>query len=301
MTSSWQGAVIEGRKAFVLKEKLKRIKNQLRAWNKDHCGNINANIDNARNELEQLDKKLEEVGFEEHDIARRRTCLAHFNQLSRMQCNLLRQKSIFKWLQEGDSNSKFFHSCLVKKRRREEILCLDFGGVLVDGVDELKSSVKDHFQAMFTSSEEWSRPRIDALPVGQLSESDCETLLTAFSEEEIRAAVWDCEGQKSPGPDGINFTFINEFWDCLKPDFLAFLEEFYANGKLVKGSNSSFICLVPKKVNPQKVGDYRPISLIGCMYKVLAKLLSNRLRMVMPKVISESKRHSSKIDKYWME
>lgn len=55
----------------------------------------------------------------------------------------------------------------------------------------------------------------------------------------------------------------------------------------MRGSNSSFICLVPKKDNPQKVGDYCPISLIGCMYKVLAKLLANRLTKVMSKVISK--------------
>lgn len=83
-----------------------------------------------------------------------------------------------------------------------------------------------------------------------------------FSEEEIRAAVWDSEDQKSPGPNDINFTFTKGFWDILKADFIAFLFEFHVSGKLVKGSNSSFICLVPKKDSPQKVRDYRPISLI---------------------------------------
>lgn len=123
--------------------------------------------------------------------------------------------------------------------------------------------------------------------MGQISDSDGEGLIAAFSEEEIQAAVWDCEGQKSPGPDGTNFTFIKEFWDILKSDFIAFLEEFHANEKLVKGSNNSFICLIFKKDNQQRIGDYRLISLIGCMYKVLAKLLANRMREVMSNVISK--------------
>lgn len=48
----------------------------------------------------------------------------------------------------------------------------------------------------------------------------------------------------------------------------------------MQGSNSSFIVLIPKKENPHKVSDSRPILLIGCMYKVLFKVLANRLRRV---------------------
>lgn len=96
------------------------------------------------------------------------------------------------------------------------------------------------------------------------------------------------------------FSFLKSFWETLKPDFLAFLAEFHANGRLVKGSNSSFICLIPKKDNPQQVGDLRPISLIGCMYKVLAKLLANRLRGVMPRVISDIQLAYVIGRQYWM-
>lgn len=68
---------------------------------------------------------------------------------------------------------------------------------------------------------------------------------------------------------------------------MGFMEEFHANGKLVRGSNSSFIVLIPKKENPRKVSDFRPISLIGCMYKVLSKVLANRLRLVIHSLISD--------------
>lgn len=81
---------------------------------------------------------------------------------------------------------------------------------------------------------------------------------------------------------------MKEFWDDLKVDFLAFISDFHANGRLVRVSNCSFIVLIPKKENPRKIGDYRPISLIGCMYKVLAKLLANRLKRIIHLVISGS-------------
>jgi hypothetical protein len=56
----------------------------------------------------------------------------------------------------------------------------------------------------------------------------------------------------------------------------------------VKGSNCTFIVLIPKVANPQQIADYRPISLVGCMYKVLAKVLANRLKLVIGKVIAET-------------
>jgi len=74
----------------------------------------------------------------------------------------------------------------------------------------------------------------------------------------------------------------------LKDDVMCFLVEFHRNGKLTKGINSTFIALIPKVDNPQRLNDFRPISLVGSMYKILAKLLANRLRMVIGLLISNS-------------
>lgn len=69
---------------------------------------------------------------------------------------------------------------------------------------------------------------------------------------------------------------------------MRFMLEFHRNGKLTKGINSTFIALIPKVTNPQRLNDYRPISLVGCLYKVLAKVLANRLRQVVSSVVSDS-------------
>jgi len=108
-----------------------------------------------------------------------------------------------------------------------------------------------------------------------------------FLEEEIKDAVWGCGSDKSSGPDGINFKFIKRFWNLVKPDVLWFLDEFHVNGSFPKGCNASFIVLIPKVTNPQSLDEYKPISLIGCMYKIVAKLLANRLKKIMPILIDE--------------
>ena len=84
-----------------------------------------------------------------------------------------------------------------------------------------------------------------------------------------------------------NFKFIKAFWNLVKPDVLRFMDEFYVNGIFPWGGNASLIVLIPKVPNPQSLDEYRPISLIGCMYKIVAKLLANRMK-VMPFIIHET-------------
>ena len=94
---------------------------------------------------------------------------------------------------------------------------------------------------------------------------------------------WTRKGSK----DKIKFWEIKKFWDIMSPEFRRFVDEFYVNGSFPNGSNASFVALIPKMNHPQSFNDYRPISLIGCMYKIIAKLLSNRLRSVMDGLIDE--------------
>lgn len=92
---------------------------------------------------------------------------------------------------------------------------------------------------------------------------------------------------KCPGPYGINFKFIKLFWHLLKDDAMQFLVEFHQHGVLPRGSDFSFITLIPKVNEPQSLGDFRPVSLVGCMYKILAKILANRLKRVLYGVIDK--------------
>lgn len=74
----------------------------------------------------------------------------------------------------------------------------------------------------------------------------------------------------------------------MKDDLVRLTDEFHANGKMVKGYNSSYIVLIPKKDGACHVKDFWPISLIGSMYKIIAKVLARRMKSVMEKLIGES-------------
>ena len=74
----------------------------------------------------------------------------------------------------------------------------------------------------------------------------------------------------------------------MEKDVLAVFEEFYQHSKFKKSLNATFIALIPKKNGASNIRDFRPISLVGSVYKILAKVLANRLKEVLDQLISES-------------
>ncbi|GKB52572.1 putative RNA-directed DNA polymerase [Tanacetum coccineum] len=108
-----------------------------------------------------------------------------------------------------------------------------------------------------------------------------------FTPQEIKDAIWDCGGEKAPGPDGFSFKLIKKYWDILGPDIIKYVSDFHLSPHIPRGCNSSFIILVPKFEDPLTIGDFRPISLIGCKYKIIAKILANRLAIVILSIIGE--------------
>ncbi|XP_028079407.1 uncharacterized protein LOC114281149 [Camellia sinensis] len=138
-------------------------------------------------------------------------------------------------------------------------------GSIIEEPMEIRAKVKAHF----------------------MSAQVVEQLEAKFIEEEIRNVIKRCEGNKAPRPDGFNMAFFKKCWGIVKSDVLQFMMDFHQNASFVGGINSSFIALILKSNSPSCLNDYRPISLIGSMYKLLAKVLLDKLKLIMPKIIGE--------------
>ena len=109
-----------------------------------------------------------------------------------------------------------------------------------------------------------------------------------FTEEEIWAAVFGLNGDKAPGPDGLPLAFWSFSWDFVKAEVLGFFREFFEHNRFVKSLNATFLVLVPKRRTVEDLKDLRPISLVGGLYKILTKVLANRIKRVMRLIISQS-------------
>ncbi|KAK2665491.1 hypothetical protein Ddye_004065 [Dipteronia dyeriana] len=112
----------------------------------------------------------------------------------------------------------------------------------------------------------------------RVSDRENALLEADFSLDEVTYAVSNYDGNKAPGPDGFNLNFIKAHWAVIQDDFMRFINEFDRDGSIVKDLNRAFIILIPKMGNPENIKDFRPIYLIGSLYKVLAKVLADRIR-----------------------
>jgi len=204
-----------------------------------------------------------------------------------MDTSICWQQSRLLWLQDGDANSKYFHSVMAGRRRGNTISSLVVDGGIVEGVNPVRATVFNYFAEHFKNIQ-GERPSVKGFEFRRIAVMDGAALVRPFHIGEVKAAVWDCDSYKSPGPDGINFGFIMEFWSKMSGDIMRFVGDFHRNGKLTKGINSTFIALIPKVESPKKLNDFRPISLVGSLYKILAKLLANKLKGVVGKVVSET-------------
>lgn len=142
----------------------------------------------------------------------------------------------------------------------------------------------EYFQTRFQEIGE-ERPILDGVHFERLNEEDNIFLCQPFKDEEIEEAIWDYGSDKSPGSDDMNFHFIKKCCGTMKNEFVDMMKDFWANGVISRGANVSFIVLLPKKDYLLGLEEYRPISLIGCLYKVISKVLAKRLGKVLGKII----------------
>nr|GEX16358.1 RNA-directed DNA polymerase, eukaryota [Tanacetum cinerariifolium] len=108
-----------------------------------------------------------------------------------------------------------------------------------------------------------------------------------FVDGDWNTDLENCGDNKSPGPHGYTFELFRRYWRFIGSDFCSAVKCFFESVSFSKGSNSPFIALIPKAMDAKFVTDFRPISLIGCVYKVVTKIHANRLATVILDLVSD--------------
>jgi hypothetical protein len=112
-----------------------------------------------------------------------------------------------------------------------------------------------------------------------------EVLSEPFTQQEIDRAIKMIPADRAPGPDGLNGQFLKVCWHIIAPDFYKLCQDFWEGKISLQCLNSSLITLIPKKISPETVNDFRPISLLNCVLKVLTKILAERLQKWILKLV----------------
>lgn len=105
--------------------------------------------------------------------------------------------------------------------------------------------------------------------------------------EEVRKAVFQMGPLKAPGSDGFPGLFYQKYWEVVGDDVFNTVKEFFQNGHILKEMNHTNVALIPKVSNPESMSQFRPISLCRFNYKIVSKVLANRLQPYMHNMITE--------------
>nr|GFA22905.1 RNA-directed DNA polymerase, eukaryota [Tanacetum cinerariifolium] len=277
----------DSNKLIRFKKKLQALKAIIRGWIKDQHTSLTVSKHNIMEELATIDKTLDIGTVSDEILLKRMELTCNLDAIKLSESKDFAQKAKVKWAIEGDENSKFFHGLVNRKRAQ-----LSIRGVFVDGdwktdPKVVKDTFKEHFAARFQQPSEY-RFKINTRFPKRLSSEQKADLDSNITKDEIRKAVWECGANKSPDPDRFTFEFFKRYWSLVSSELCDAVECFFDKGFLPKGNNASFIALIPKVLDAKFVNDFRPISLIGSVYKVITKVLATRLAGVISDLVSHT-------------
>uniref|UniRef100_A0A803PQY4 Reverse transcriptase domain-containing protein n=1 Tax=Cannabis sativa TaxID=3483 RepID=A0A803PQY4_CANSA len=265
VADSWKGSVV-GTKMYQIVTKLKRLKPVLTAINKHGFADV-------QGEEMRQEKEVREQYAEKHKVL----------------ISFLHQKSKLNWIKNGDSNTSVFHSSIKERTRHNRILSIvNAQGERVDDQEKITKAFLHYYKELLgTSMIGRQRVKNSVMKEGPLiTTTHAETLMTDFSKEEIKAAMFSIPRVKSPGPDGYGSYFFQDNWDLVGDETCEAIASFLKSGNLLKEINSTVITLIPKIKCPNKVSDFRPISCCNVLYKVATKLICSRLKNIFPEIVS---------------
>ncbi|XP_070667346.1 uncharacterized protein [Malus domestica] len=261
--------------------KLSICKSHLISWSRNKFNRRGLEIEELVQQLDSLQHHWEDNAEEIHVVSNRIDQLREQEELYWM------QRSRVNWFREGDANTAFFHRTTLQRRRVNSIVKLkDVDGSWVDDSRRVPALVEEHFKSLFTSvgCRDWGDILNCLEPlVSELMNND---LIKPVSEEEIKVAVHQMGGLKALGPDGFQGIFYHFFWDIIVAEVNGLVMDFMQGEGNTRSLNSTYIVLIPKVPHPESVSQYRPISLCNFSFKILSKVLANRLQPLLPLLIS---------------
>ena len=253
------------------------------------------NIKEAIVQINDLEKQLNEQPSDEllEEYNKGKKLIEDYNN-EKAQGAQIRSK--VNWTEHGEKNTKFF---LNLEKRNYNIKCItkliDEEEKEITEADEILKYEEKFYKNLYTEKKNLNSAtkqkeiddyfKDDTLPkINEDQKQSCESQLTL---EEIGIALRNLKNGKSPGSDGFTTDFYKFFWPLIKDTVLQSLTFAYQNDALSIDQRRGIINLIPKKdKDPRLLKNWRPISLLNTDYKIITKVLANRIKKVLPSVIN---------------
>ncbi|KAM0872963.1 hypothetical protein ACQ4PT_038412 [Festuca glaucescens] len=224
-------------------DNLNQMAGSLKDWSRASFGSVRREIGRLERALCNLrNAPVSDAGIAEEKVVERQLC-----EMFEREEIMARQRSRVEWLREGDRNTAFFHSKASARRRTNRIaeLVREDGSVCSDQAG-IKGMVQHFYEDLFSSEPVESMDTVlEAIPA-KVDDQMNASLCKPYSNEEIRAALFQMGPTKAPGPDGFPAMFYQVHWDLVQNDVCDAVRSFLRGDDIPEGFCDSVIVLIPK-------------------------------------------------------
>ena len=188
-----------------------------------------------------------------------------------------------------DKNTKFFHQRASQQKRKNHINGIfdNRGNWSVDE-DDIARVAKDYFQWLFTLARPCYNERVLEAVDHVVTPKMNHHLIQPYTTEEVKRALFQMHPSKSPGLDGMSPFFFQKYWHVVGGDVTNVVLSVLHSGHFLKKMNYTHIVLIPRKNELQYMSAFCPISLENVISRIVSKVLANRLKVILPNVMSDA-------------
>ncbi|XP_074314656.1 uncharacterized protein LOC141649887 [Silene latifolia] len=198
---------------------------------------------------------------------------------------LVKKRERLKVLNEGDRSAG-----RVRERKQKNFISkvCDEQGRVFEGTEAVSRCAVAYFRSLFESEATVGYDDILGVVGGRVTEEMNAGLAAAYTGEEVLFALNQMHPLKAPGPDGMNGLFYQTYWHIVGHAVIRLVLNILNGAPFPPGLNDTTIVLIPKKKAPDKMSDFRPISLCNVLYKLVSKVLANRVKQFLGDIVSEN-------------
>lgn len=196
-----------------------------------------------------------------------------------------------KWHLEGDRNTRYFHRLEKIKSKTKPITAIRVDDDIINDPEQIATHFTNHFKNLFSSNIVLQVDELVEEVIPNAISYNTNSMLTMIpTNEEIKNAVFALNKDGAPGPDGFGAIFYQSFWSIISNDVCNAVIEFFTKGGFPPCFNYNTIVLIPKNDNADTVEQFRRIALANFQFKIVTKILADRMSPIMKSIISEEQR-----------
>lgn len=199
-----------------------------------------------------------------------------------------RQRARVEWLSAGDKSMKFFHLRVDLRHKKNMIKALQNSlGVEISDPAELKVLANDFYKSLYLSERVQNMYAVlNHVPRNVTVEMNS-NLCAPYTKEEVKIALFQMFPTKAPGLDGFPAHFYQKHWEICGNEVTNIVIRIVNGEESPAAINENVLVLIPKKTNPTVLAQFRPIILFNVLYKIASKVIANRLKIILPDIISK--------------